>query len=222
VQLLDHDLDGSRVAVAAGPGTLLELRLPLAGRFQLDNLATTATAIEALADLNHLADLGHLADLRCLRGIESTTWPGRLEHLPGEPSWVLDVAHNPEGIRALATSLDELVPREDRLVLLGSSKDEALPEGSLDPGLLGDEIWLVDGFYRAVPALELSRRIAPSAAMVRLKGSIEPVLAQLATRAEHRCRVVVITGSVFLVGAARSMLLPDGLPAGVASRRPSS
>jgi folylpolyglutamate synthase/dihydrofolate synthase len=193
------DLSGSQVTIATGRQRV-DLHLPLPGRFQIDNLATVAAAIEALAAL------GVVRGSVCLKGIATTTWPGRLEHIAGEPEWLLDVAHNAEGLAALAASLDELVPRNRRLVLLGTSKEEASSAALAIPEQLGDEIWLVDGFYRALGVEAVARCIRDRSARIRLRGTVEDVVPELLEASAYRSRVVVVTGSVFLVGAVRQLL----------------
>lgn len=72
-------------------------RIRLAGQHQLDNLAT------AWETLRGLARLGLPIDPEAAwRGMEATTWPGRLWAVPGLPNVTMDGAHNPHGARALA------------------------------------------------------------------------------------------------------------------------
>jgi dihydrofolate synthase/folylpolyglutamate synthase len=72
-------------------------RLQLAGRHQLDNLAT---AWEALRGLRRLGFT--IPDDTAWAGIEATVWPGRLWAVPGLPGVFMDGAHNLDGARSLA------------------------------------------------------------------------------------------------------------------------
>jgi dihydrofolate synthase/folylpolyglutamate synthase len=72
-------------------------RIQLAGRHQLDNLATAWEALRGLRRLDLPID-----DAAAWRGIEATTWPGRLWAVPGLPNVFMDGAHNPHGARSLA------------------------------------------------------------------------------------------------------------------------
>jgi dihydrofolate synthase/folylpolyglutamate synthase len=72
-------------------------RIRLAGRHQLDNLAT---ALEALRGLARLGFPIHLDT--AWAGLEGAVWPGRLWTVPGLPGVTMDGAHNLDGARALA------------------------------------------------------------------------------------------------------------------------
>jgi dihydrofolate synthase/folylpolyglutamate synthase len=71
----------------------------LRGRYQLDNAACAITALDALRDripvgANAVRD-----------GIVGVDLAGRFQVLPGRPTRVVDVAHNPHAARALAAAL---------------------------------------------------------------------------------------------------------------------
>ena len=72
-------------------------RIKLAGAHQLDNLATAWEALRGLGRLGFPISPG-----AAWRGIEATTWPGRLWAVPGLPNVFMDGAHNPHGARSLA------------------------------------------------------------------------------------------------------------------------
>jgi dihydrofolate synthase/folylpolyglutamate synthase len=72
-------------------------RLQLAGRHQLDNLATAWEALRALGRLGF-----PIREAAAWAGVEATTWPGRLWSVPGLSNVVMDGAHNPHGARSLA------------------------------------------------------------------------------------------------------------------------
>ncbi len=177
----------------------LALDLPLLGAHQIDNLAT----VVALA--RQLVARGVLSDLRALAGVAEARWPGRLEVRPGTPRVVLDAAHNPEGLAALADALDDLAPRAERLLAFGlaSGKDTAACLAFVPR--LAPAVLLVDGFYRARAAVEL-RAALP--AQVACLGFATP--AELARRLDRGeitpTTTVVVAGSIFLIGALRAAL----------------
>ena len=71
---------------------------PLAG-YQRGNFALAQSAVSEV-----LSDSGATPDLAGL------PFPGRAEVIDGDPVQLFDAAHNPDGARALAASLPELVP----------------------------------------------------------------------------------------------------------------
>jgi dihydrofolate synthase/folylpolyglutamate synthase len=71
----------------------------LTGSYQLANAAAALAALDALGDRLSVTQ----ADVR--RGLHEVVLPGRFQVLPGRPTVVLDVAHNPHAARALAANL---------------------------------------------------------------------------------------------------------------------
>ncbi|MDR2713201.1 MAG: bifunctional folylpolyglutamate synthase/dihydrofolate synthase [Clostridiales bacterium] len=97
---------------------LKQLFLPLLGRHQLDN------AVLALAAGSCLG----LPEAALRQGLAQVSWPGRLEIVGQKPLLLLDGAHNPEGMAALARSLAEYWPRQRKIGLIGMLDDKAIEE----------------------------------------------------------------------------------------------
>lgn len=74
----------------------------LRGAFQLGNAACAITAVDALRDRAPIT-AGALRE-----ALVSVELPGRFQVLPGRPTRVLDVAHNPQAARALAGALGSM------------------------------------------------------------------------------------------------------------------
>jgi len=74
----------------------------LRGACQLRNASTCLAALDALADRLPVG----MNEVR--RGLTTVAWPARCQVLPGRPTVVLDVAHNPEAAAALAQSLGDM------------------------------------------------------------------------------------------------------------------
>jgi dihydrofolate synthase/folylpolyglutamate synthase len=170
--------------------------LALRGVSQLQNAALAVAATR---------ELGVAADLMALRALG---WPGRMES--PDLGWpvLLDGAHDAVSARALA---DELVTRSagDIELVIGMYRDKEATR-ILRPLLpLAHRVWATAPLGpRALPATELSRacrRIARVPLEVRpdLRAAIDD------SRAGSDGRLVVITGSLALVGQARDHL---GLP----------
>ena len=77
-----------------------EVRLPLAGAYQPENAALAVTALEILRGKGY-----GISDEDVISGLASVKWPGRFEVLGRDPVFILDGAHNPQGIAATADSL---------------------------------------------------------------------------------------------------------------------
>jgi dihydrofolate synthase/folylpolyglutamate synthase len=170
----------------------------LAGAHQRDN-ALVAWDVARIAGF---------PDAACRAGIEHATWPGRLETVATPAGKVLlDAAHNPDGVAALAAHLDALQGKV--ALVFGALSDKAWPS-MLD--LLAPRASARD--YVRPPANAGLRPAAdPQALAARHPGEVASSIDDAIARARAsvgKDGLVVVTGSIFLVGEARGMLL--GLP----------
>ncbi|HVL47448.1 MAG TPA: folylpolyglutamate synthase/dihydrofolate synthase family protein [Candidatus Thermoplasmatota archaeon] len=77
------------------------LRTSLAGAHQIENAALAVVALDAVDAVGIAVPLRAVAE-----GLATTRWPGRLERIEGPPALLLDGAHNPAGMEALARHLE--------------------------------------------------------------------------------------------------------------------
>ncbi|MCW5981792.1 MAG: bifunctional folylpolyglutamate synthase/dihydrofolate synthase [Bryobacteraceae bacterium] len=190
---LEIDKFGHR-CLASGPGRTIRIECPLAGEHQVENSVTAAAILAALGIPNEAIE----------RGIRQVRWPGRLERVSERPEVLLDGAHNPAGIRALAAHLRRFY-RDRRLFLIyGSMRDKSVDEiaGVLSP--LAHRIILAP--------LETQRAVRPEA-LLRFfpdeRAEVAPGVGQALALARSAARdedVIVITGSLMLVGKASELL----------------
>ncbi len=179
------------------------LHLGLPGRHQGRNAALALAASELLKDRGYL-----ITDHSRQIGIARTIWPGRMQILAARPQIMLDGAHNPAAIKALADSLQQ-DPTYSRLILvIGIMADKAakpilrtiLPladhviftrpvyERAMDPAKLMEQADALPAQYEVIPEL--------TQALDRAQGIAQPA------------DLIVVTGSLFTVGEALSYLDP--------------
>jgi len=166
----------------------------LAGEHQRENAALAAQAARILG----------VPDDAISRGIAKVHWPGRMERIG---RFVLDCAHNPQAAAALSTAIG----RADALIFGCLSDKDA-------PGMLSalrgncDPIWLVrPRTDRARDPVELLG-LCPAARTATLHEALDQAAGA----------TVLVTGSTYLVGQAREILLgeePDPLPVGDPAHR---
>jgi dihydrofolate synthase/folylpolyglutamate synthase len=193
VRDLKLDRSGSRF-LACGPREL-RIECPLAGEHQVENALIALTALEALG-----------TPPEAIReGIRQTRWPGRLERVREAPEIILDGAHNPAGARALARYIERFFAGRRVWLIYGAMRDKAVAEmaGILFP-LAQEVILTAPAQARAVRPEILAelvdhprRRLAP-----RLAEALEIIRREAAPE-----DAVFISGSLFLAGEARSLLL---------------
>jgi dihydrofolate synthase/folylpolyglutamate synthase len=158
---------------------------PLAGEHQLANAITAVLACEALGVPP--------------QGIAEARWPGRLEVVAPNPDILLDGAHNPAGARALARYLERFYSHRRRWMIFGAMRDKAIEEigGILFP--LADElIFTAAGHSRSLRP-EALREIAGRGSVAANVGEALDIMRAGVTPDD----LVIITGSLFLVGEAR-------------------
>jgi dihydrofolate synthase/folylpolyglutamate synthase len=178
---------------------------PLVGRHQLRNVAL---GIAAAVELREQGWEGITA--RSIeRGIRETRWPGRFEVVPageGRPEFVLDVAHNPAGAWALRAALRAAY--EDRAITMvfGVLRDKAVAEMAEILFPIAERVIVT---HAENPRSATTREIREAARRVTAEiGAAESVAAALeqAGRAAGANGLVVVTGSIYIVGEAMRVL----------------
>jgi dihydrofolate synthase/folylpolyglutamate synthase len=174
---------------------------PLPGAHQRDNL------LVAIRLLEEARRKGLPVDLRAVPGaVARTRWPGRLEGVPGRPPLVLDGAHNPAGARALAAHLDGGPPF---VLVFGAMADKDVRGLARELFPPAREIVLTrPRISRAAAPEELARRAGRLAARARREPSVARALAlaRRLARGDGPRTVVVVAGSLYLVGAVKALL----------------
>lgn len=180
----------------------------LRGANQLLNAAGVLAAFEALQDRLPIP-------AQAVRnGFALVELPGRFQVVPGAPTLVLDVAHNPHAVAALAENLDQMGFHPRTHAVFGAMRDKDIP------AILARMAPLVDHWHftdlplpRAASAAELAARHAEL--QLRGPGPVETAshadpraaLEAALSRADPADRIVVF-GSFYTVGG----VLKDGLP----------
>ncbi|MCS6936071.1 MAG: folylpolyglutamate synthase/dihydrofolate synthase family protein [Candidatus Bipolaricaulota bacterium] len=179
--------------------SLGRVKLQLLGGYQRENLRV---AVEALRVLQERLVLSETA---IRTGLERARWPGRFEVVQIEPSViVLDGAHNPHAIRALRDDLRRYIQKYQitkKLLLFGVLHDKDYPSMAQTLFSEFDEIVLVrPESPRALDPTALLRW-APRA---RIASDVATALEMAhAAKPELLC----VTGSLYLVGAVKRLLL---------------
>jgi len=181
----------------------------LRGANQLLNAAGAIAALEALRERLPVS-------AQAIRtGLALVELPGRFQIVPGQPTLVLDVAHNPHAVAALALNLDAMgfFPRTHAVV--GAMADKDIPALLARLGALVD-VWHCCGLPTARAAsaqqlAELARAVAATqtgrTVNVHVHASPAEALAAAVAGADAADRIVVF-GSFYTVGG----VLKAGLP----------
>jgi dihydrofolate synthase/folylpolyglutamate synthase len=213
----EADDEMARAAAAAGAPLLrlgrdfappdADVPLGLPGPHQAGN-AAIAAALAARA-WTHLGRPGPLPPEAVRAGLARVVWPGRLERVA--PDVLLDCAHNVEGARALAAALPGLAAGRPVALVTSIVRDKDAPGilAALAPAAAAI-IATESRNPRSFPTAELAAiaRRHPT----RVETAPDPVDALArARRIAGERGLVVVAGSMFLVGELRASLLGEPL-----------
>lgn len=169
----------------------------LRGHYQLQNAATALAVLEIVQQRLPVA----MNDVR--RGLLEVEWPGRFQVLPGRPTVVLDVAHNPHAARALRQALDTMgyFPQTHAVVGMLADKDMAGVLQTLAGAVDHWHVATLDG-ARAATAEQLAAVLAPCVGQASLgcHPHVDAAFAQAYKQAADNDRIVVF-GSFYTVSA---------------------
>ena len=197
-------------AGAVGPyliealGAEIRVDSPLVGAHQHRNLALAIAAAAELASSHGFP----ISPATIAEGIRQTRWPGRLESIERNGvKWILDVAHNPAGAWALRAGLRSSLEEEGpRTLIFSCLRDKPVAEMAQILFPLFERVILAPIHSARAAALDDLLAAAKATGTTAIAAySVASALLLAEERAPGG--VVVVSGSVYLVGEARTLLL---------------
>lgn len=177
---------------------------PLQGRHQLRNIALAIAAAE------ELSRQGFPVTPRTIeQGIRSTRWPGRFQILHAADTtreYVFDVAHNPAGAWALRSALSANYEGRHLTFVFGAMQDKAIAEIAEILFPLAEHVIVtrVDN-PRAATAEEICTASDRLSTEIIAADDVAEALQRAAEFADEK-GVIVVTGSIYIVGEAMRIL----------------
>lgn len=200
---------GRYLSIDASSGTYEGLFLPLHGAHQAVN---AAIAVEAVTRFIPARRLDHAV---VAEGLAATIAPGRMETIRTDDTKipiVLDVAHNPDGMSAVITSLIEAFAFDRVVFVVGILADKD------HKGMLAETARVPCTLILTTPRSIRSTHLVDLDASAQELGlesvaidDVADALKQAISIAEER-DLICITGSHYVVGEARALLLPSEAP----------
>ena len=179
IENLDVQARGSRFHTRGS-----EVCCPLAGEHQVENALTATVALH---------------ELGCSpAGIADTRWPGRLEHISEHPKIILDGAHNVAGTRSLVKYIEQFYFGRRIWLIYGVMRDKAVREMTEMLFPLAE---------RVITTAPNNSRALPPEQIPGDNVEIAPTVPDAVSRIQEAfpTDVIVITGSLFVVGEARAL-----------------
>ena len=204
----DLSRDAPAVPVSRYPlqvmGKEILIESPLVGRHQLRNVALAIAAAEQLRKQGL-----PITPESIERGVRETRWPGRFQVVPAQddaPEYVLDVAHNPAGAWALRSTLSTVYDERPMVFVFGAMRDKAIRE-------IAEILFPLAGRVIATRAQNPRSATAEEIHEAASRMSVDIEEAQDVPAALERAGLVagcgglvVITGSIYIVGEAMQAL----------------
>lgn len=189
------------------------LELGLKGVHQFANAATALMAIELLQTYYAF----YFDEEAIRKGLAEAFNPGRLEQVFEKPIILLDGAHNPHGMRAVARSIPKLYAYRNMTLLLSIMQDKAAEE-MLDA--------ILPLAHRAVVTRAKNHRaMDPRQLAEKIRGKKEGIPIYIVEEADEAAKealritekedLLLVTGSLYLLESIREGLLKEiGLKVG--------
>ncbi|WP_213454081.1 bifunctional folylpolyglutamate synthase/dihydrofolate synthase [Rhizomonospora bruguierae] len=204
---------GGQVLTLQGLGGVYdEVLLPLHGAHQAQNAAVALAAVEAFLGAGATRTL----DPEVVReGFARVSSPGRLERVRNAPTILLDAAHNPQGMAATITAIQEEFSfrRVVAVLAMFADKDVRAVLELLEPAV--DELVVTRNSSPRSAAPEAVAELATELFgedRVHVEAELPDAIATAVSLAEAEAEValagagVLVTGSVITVADARKLL----------------
>lgn len=177
-------------------GEWKDIRISLAGSYQIPNAALALEAVNALRRLGFT-----LSEEVVYRGFEKTVWKGRFSPIHKEPVVILDGAHNPAAARVFRESLELYFKDKKIYYIFGVFKDKDYPEIIRITAPLAEQIFTVQtpDNPRAMPAEELAEEVRKVNPRAEAAASVEEAL-QKSWKLAGKKDVIVAFGSLSFLG----------------------
>jgi dihydrofolate synthase/folylpolyglutamate synthase len=202
---LAETIHGQQLRLSGAHRDYGTLEIPLVGAHQTINCATAVAALEASGISFGMEDLRN--------GLKLTRWPGRFQIVSQKPTVVLDGAHNAAAAEELAATVRKHFPGRRVTLILGVLRDKNYDQICLLLAPLAARVFCAPvNSERTCDPQQLAPlcRAANPSAEVKTCANLQEAYTKAA---QSQTDLLVITGSLFLVGEALGRLcLASGLP----------
>lgn len=180
------------------------LQLGLKGSYQARNAALALTAIERLEEKGM-----KISSQDIINGFGKTSWPGRMQIVAEEPTILLDGAHNPAAISALAGALKSGFKFRRMILVIGIMEDKEIGRLIRVIVPMADYVFYTRPVYYRAANPEI---LAAEAGPLGKPGQVVKTLTQALDKAREMADpqdLIVVTGSLFTVGEALTYFDPE-------------
>ncbi|EQK44970.1 bifunctional FolC family protein [[Clostridium] bifermentans ATCC 19299] len=182
---------------------LSDLEIKLIGDHQIKNSIVALNVIEYLNDIK----ITNISEENIRKGLLETKWPGRIEKISENPMFIIDGAHNEEGAKSLANSIDKYFENKNKILVIGMLEDKDI-ESVLDLLIpkFNRVITTTPDNPRAIDANKLKEKIERYNIEVTCKPNIKEAV-DYALEISNKDDVIISAGSLYMIGNVRTIIV---------------
>lgn len=184
-----------------GDHTMKDIQISMLGEYQIYNASLATTTLLVLRDKG----LVKISDEEIKAGLKETKWPGRLEVMRRNPTFLIDGAHNVQGVKQLTKALGLF--NYDKLILgigILQDKDSSHMVELLAPK--ADVIVVTEvNMPRKLNAEDLGEEIKKYNKNIIVEKNIKKAIEKTLELASEN-DMIVFGGSLYLIGEVRTLL----------------
>lgn len=182
---------------------LRDLEIKLIGDHQIKNSIVALNVIEYLNDIK----ITNISEENIRKGLLETKWPGRIEKISENPMFIIDGAHNEEGAKSLANSIDKYFGNKNKILVIGMLEDKDI-ESVLDLLIpkFNNVITTTPDNPRAIDANKLKEKIERYNIEVTCKPNIKEAV-DYALEISNKDDVIISAGSLYMIGNVRTIIV---------------
>jgi dihydrofolate synthase/folylpolyglutamate synthase len=193
----------TRVCLTTPASRFEHLHVPLLGEHQAINCGVALGLVDALKEKGFKID-----DQKAIEGLARVRLPGRMELIKKDPRILVDGAHNAASIEALIRAIGQNIPYDSMVLVFGCQVDKDIP-GMLRQIQYGADkvIFVATPSPRSADPTDLAAQFSElSGKMAQVAHTVEEAL-NIANHAVDRDDLICLTGSFYLVGEAKRVLI---------------
>lgn len=178
------------------------LKINIIGEHQIFNAATAVTTLLELRK----NDTIKLKDNSIRNGLLKARWHGRLELLKRDPIFLIDGAHNLQGIMVLKKTINNIFKNRKIVLGIGILKDKDVDNMVSQLVPLADKVIVTEpNIYRAMKAEELAEKVAKYNSNYYIEKDIVKAVNK-AYEVADKNDVILFSGSLYLIGDVRKIV----------------
>jgi len=175
------------------------MEISLIGEHQVNNAVLALTVIKVLKEERNV-EISYDA---IRKAFLNTRWPGRIEKIKDNPTFIIDGAHNEDGARSLSKTLEKHFSGKKMTLLIGMLKDKDI-DGVLE--ILMDKfdkvITTTPDSDRSMSCEELKEKIEKYVPNVIAIGNIDDAVKYALDNASED-EIIISAGSLYMIGHVR-------------------